>query len=75
MDANRERIIEIIKANEGIKKLNRNITDSAIRMYDDKSKLSDVYENIVADPVPFLLFLLKIKELKEEQKANQSVLI
>lgn len=77
MDHNRQKLIDIIVANEGLsspRNMNLNLIDGTVRIYDTKAKLSDVYARIADNPIPFLLFMLKIKELKKEQKDNPSVL-
>lgn len=48
-----------------------NTLDSAIRLYDSKSPLAEVYERVARFPIPFLVFLLKCIELQNEVKEQR----
>lgn len=71
MNHHRAYIAELCKQNEGTRKVNMNTLDSAIRLYDSKSPLAEVYERVARFPIPFLVFLLKCIELQNEVKEQR----
>ena len=66
MNHNRTFIAELCAKNEATSKVNMNTMDSAIRLYDSKSPLPEIYERIARFPIPFLVFLLKCMDLQKE---------
>lgn len=65
MNLDRQKIVKIVHDN-GIRPVCGNLLDGTVRIYDDKKALWDVYADIVENPIPFLMFLLKVIEIKKE---------
>ncbi len=64
MNLNRQKIIKILYDNNI--RINGHVLDGSMYLYKPELSTWGIYEDIVANPVPFLVFLVKLLEFKKQ---------